>query len=160
MTKTGNQISGMNRSRTIISYMVALLSVSTAVLSCSVEAPVQNPDAMEPYKERSILVTGSVSDMDGKALEDVTITLKAYPQNDAGASPVTSETTYTSNKGTYSIHAKGSDMQLMCVITAEDMSGVYESLTQQVIISWKGMAFDEYTNMFIVNDCNFKLNKR
>ena len=120
----------------------------------------QNPDAIEPYKERSILVTGSVSDMDGKALEDITITLKAYPQDDAGASPVTSETTYSSNKGTYSIRAKGSDMQLICLITAEDMNGVYESLTQQVIISWKGMAFDEYSNMFIVNDCNFQLNKK
>lgn len=146
----------MSKARTLITSMVALLSVATAVLSCS--------DGMyegeSPYLERTMLVTGSVSDMGGNALEDITITLKAYPQDDVAASPVTSETRYTSNKGTYSIRAKGADMPLLCIITAEDMNGVYESQTQQVMISWKGMSFDEVLNMFVVNDCNFQLNRK
>lgn len=145
----------MKMARTSICYMVALLSVTTAVLSCSMEMY----DAEVPYSERTMLVTGSVSDLDGKALEDITITLKAYPQDDAAASPIVSESAYTSNKGTYSIHAKGSEMPLLCIVTAEDMNGTYESQTQQVLISWKGMAFDETSNMFVVNDCNFQLSK-
>ena len=146
----------MNRFRTSICYMVALLSVATAVLSCSMEMH----DGEIPYMERTILVTGSVSDMSGNALEDITITLKAYPQDDAAAAPVTSETAYTSNKGTYSIHAKGAQTPLLCIITAEDMGGVYESQTQQVIVSWKGLAFDEISNRFVVNNCNFQLIKK
>jgi hypothetical protein len=146
----------MNKARTFISYMVALLSVATAVLSCSVEMH----EAETPYQDRTVLVTGSVSDMGGTALEDITITFKAYPQNDAASSPVISETTYTSNKGTYSLHTRGSAMPLMCIITAEDKNGAYDSQTKQVFISWKGIAFDEAANMFVVNDCNFQLNRK
>ena len=40
------------------------------------------------------------------------------------------------------------------------MSGIYENQTQQVLISWKGMSFDEESNMFVVNDCNFQLSKK
>ena len=150
----------MRTIRTFITYIVALLSVATAVLSCSAEAMKQDPEALNPYIERTILVTGSVSDLYGNALEDITITLKAYPQDDAAASPTTSMITYTSNKGTYSIRAKGSDMELMCMITAEDAKGAYESQTQQVMISWKGMSFDETSNTFVVNDCNFQLSRK
>ena len=149
----------MNRSRTFIAYIVALLSLTTAVSSCSIEAA-PSPDFSDQHNERGILVTGTVSDKEGTALENISISLTAYPQNDASVSPVTSETTYTSNKGKYSIRVKGADMQLMCVITAEDMNGVYESQTQQVIISWSGTSFDEYSNMFVVNDCNFTLSEK
>ena len=150
----------MNRRRTLISYIAALLSAATAVLSCSVGAFPPMYDAANPYIERTILVTGSVSGPNGMPLEDITIILKAYPQNDATASPITSETTYTSNKGTYSIHAEGSDMQLMCIVTAEDSDGIYESQTQQIMVSWNSTAFDQESNTFVVNDCNFKLNRK
>lgn len=146
----------MSKTRTLICYMVALLSVATAVLSCS-EGMYETEI---PYSERTMLVSGSVSDMSGNALEDITIKLKAYPQDNAEADPVTSETTYTSNKGTYSIHAKGAEMPLLCIVTAEDMKGIYESQTQQVLISWKNMSFDEIANMFVVNNCNFQLSKK
>ena len=63
-------------------------------------------------------------------------------------------------EGTYSIRTKGADDPLLCIITAEDMSGIYENQTQQVLISWKGMSFDEESNMFVVNDCNFQLSKK
>lgn len=146
----------MNKARTLICYMVTLLSVTTAVLSCSVDMY----DAEVPYQERTMLVTGSVSDTSGNPLEDITITLKAYPQDDAAASPLTTETAYTNNKGTYSIHAKGYETPLLCIITAEDMAGTYESKTQKVLISWKGLSFDEASNTFVVNDCNFNLNRK
>lgn len=135
--------------------MLALLSAATAVLSCSAE---MNDEIL--FTERTILVTGSVSDISGNALEDITITLKAYPQDDASAAPVASETAYTSNKGTYSIRAKGADEPLLCIVTAEDINGIYENQTQQLLISWKGMSFDEASNMFVVNDCNFQLSKK
>lgn len=135
--------------------MLALLSAATAVLSCSAE---MNDEIL--FTERTILVTGSVSDISGNALEDITITLKAYPQDDAAAAPVASETAYTSNKGTYSIRAKGADEPLLCIVTAEDINGIYKNQTQQLLISWKGMSFDEASNMFVVNDCNFQLSKK
>ena len=51
-------------------------------------------------------------------------------------------------------------MPLLCIVTAEDMKGIYESQTQQVLISWKNMSFDEIANMFVVNNCNFQLSKK
>ena len=101
-----------------------------------------------------------VSDVDGNPLEDITINFKAYPQDDADASPISSETVYTNSKGTYSIHADGDARQLLCTITAEDKSGTYEIQTKQVIVTWKGSSYDAETNMFIVNDCNFQLSRK
>lgn len=152
--------SGMRTIRTFITYIAALLSIATAVLSCSKGVYDSMPDMEGVLPEKSILITGSVSDMEGKALEDITITFKAYPKDDVNAAPISTETAYSNSKGTFSILADGADMELLCIVTAEDQYGIYESQNQQIFVSWKGVSFDETANQYIVNDCSFILNRK
>ena len=152
--------SGMRTIRTFIIYITALLSVATAVLSCSIEPNVDIVDMESTAPRKSILITGSVFNMDGQSLEDIAITFKAYPKDDVNAAPISTETAYSNSKGTFSIMAEGANMELLCVVTAEDPNCIYESQTQQIFVSWKGVSFDETANQYIVNDCSFVLNRK
>ena len=152
--------SGMRTIRTIITYIAALLSVATAVLSCSKGDYVVMPDMEGTITERSILITGYVSNMEGQALEDITITFKAYPKDDVNAAPISTDTAYSNSKGTFSIMADGAEMDLICLVNAEDPDGIYESQSQQIFVSWKGVSFDASNNQYIVNDCSFVLNRK
>ena len=152
--------SGMRTNRTFITYIAALLSVATAVLSCSKGDYVVMPDMEGTITERSILITGYVSNMEGQALEDITITFKAYPKDDVNAAPISTDTAYSNSKGTFSIMADGAEMDLICLVNAEDPDGIYESQSQQIFVSWKGVSFDAYNNQYIVNDCSFVLNRK
>ena len=146
--------------RTYISYIAALLSAATAVLSCSKGDYDVMPDMEGTITERSILITGYVSNMEGQALEDITITFKAYPKDDVNAAPISTDTAYSNSKGTFSIMADGAEMDLICLVNAEDPDGIYESQSQQIFVSWKGVSFDAYNNQYIVNDCSFVLNRK
>lgn len=152
--------SGMRTIRIFITYIAALLSVATAVLSCSIEPNVDIVDMESAAPRKSILITGSVFNMDGQSLEDIAITFKAYPKDDVNAAPISTETAYSNSKGTFSIMAEGADMELLCIVTAEDPDGIYESQNQQIFVSWKGVSFDETANQYIVNDCSFVLNRK
>ena len=152
--------SGMRTNRTFITYIAALLSVATAVLSCSTGDYVVMPDMEGTITERSILITGYVSNMEGQALEDITITFKAYPKDDVNAAPISTDTAYSNSKGTFSIMADGAEMDLICLVNAEDPDGIYESQSQQIFVSWKGVSFDASNNQYIVNDCSFVLNRK
>ena len=150
----------MRTIRIFITYIAALLSVATAVLSCSIEPNVDIVDMESAAPRKSILITGSVFNMDGQSLEDIAITFKAYPKDDVNAAPISTETAYSNSKGTFSIMAEGADMELLCIVTAEDPDGIYESQNQQIFVSWKGVSFDETANQYIVNDCSFVLNRK
>ena len=152
--------SGMRTNRTFITYIAALLSVATAVLSCSKGDYDVMPDMEGTITERSILITGYVSNMEGQALEDITITFKAYPKDDVNAAPISTDTAYSNSKGTFSIMADGAEMDLICLVNAEDPDGIYESQSQQIFVSWKGVSFDAYNNQYIVKDCSFVLNRK
>ena len=156
----GIDLSGMRTIRTFITYIAALLSVATAVLSCSAGNYEYYPDPAGPKPERSILITGSVCDKGGQALKNISIAFKSYPQQDADANPISTETVYSSSNGEFSIHAEGADMDLICILTADDPEGIYESQNLQVFVSWKGVSFEERTQTYIVNDCNFALNRK
>lgn len=151
----------MRTIRTFIAYIAALLSVTTAVLSCSKESFDVMPDMEDGVlPAKSILITGSVSNMEGQVLEDIKITFEAYPKDDVNAAPISTETAYSNSKGTFSIMADGADMDLICSVSAEDPDGLYESLSKQIFISWKGVSFDASNNLYIVNDCSFVLNRK
>ena len=149
--------SGMKIFRTYIFSIAALLSVATAVLSCSVGVFDAMPDMDGALPEKMISITGAVCSHDGQLLEDVAITFKSYLQNDMDAAPITTETVYSNSKGEFSILAEGADIDL-CILTAEDPSGLYESQTIQILVSWEGVSFDRLSNTYVVNDCNFVLN--
>ena len=150
----------MRTIRIFITYIAALLSVATAVLSCSIEPNVDIVDMESTAPRKSILITGSVFNMDGQSLEDIAITFKAYPKDDVNAAPISTETAYSNSKGTFSIMAEGANMELLCVVTAEDPNCIYESQTQQIFVSWKGVSYDQTSNQYIKNDCNFVLSKK
>lgn len=111
---------------------------------------------------RSITITGAVTDaQSGKPLEDITIYFKAYPQDTPDARPIISTEVHTTSNGTYTIQeSEPIDESLLCVLTTQDANGVYESKTNQVIVSWSGLSYDKTSGQFIVNDCSFQLNKK
>lgn len=152
--------SGMKIFRTYIFSIAALLSVATAVLSCSVGVFDAMPDMEGALPEKMISITGAVCSHDGQLLEDVAITFKSYLQNDMDADPITTETVYSNSKGEFSILAEGADTDLFCILTAEDPSGLYESQTRQILVSWEGVSFDRSSNTYVVNDCSFVLDRK
>lgn len=146
----------------ILNIFITLLAMA-AISSCSKEMPGKadhvntNGDGL-----RSITITGAVTDaQSGKPLEDITIHFKAYPQDTPDASPLIIDEVHTTSNGTYTVHASGLLYEpLLCVLTAQDVKDVYESKTNQVIISWSGMSYDKESGQFVVNDCTFQLNKK
>ena len=157
---TGIDLSGMKTIRTFITYIAALLSVATAVLSCSVGIYDTMSDMEGELLAKRISITGSVCSRDGQLLEDVAITFKSYIQNDIEAAPINTETVYSNSKGEFSILSEGADVDLFCIVTAEDPNGVYESQTCKIVVSWEGVSFDRLSNTYVVNDCNFVLNRK
>lgn len=152
--------SGMKIFRTYIFSIAALLSVATAVPSCSVGAYDMMPDMEGVGEGKRISITGSVYSLDGMPLEDMSITFKSYLQDDMDSAPMIMETVYSNSKGEFSILTKGADTDLFCIVTAEDPNGVYESQTRQILVSWEGVSFDRLSNTYVVNDCSFVLNRK
>lgn len=138
-------------------HIFTLLLTAAIASSCSVgmDMEVGKPGL---DRQRSILISGQVMDASGNVLEDITIDFNAYSQNDAGGSTVSSETVHTDSKGRFSITAEGAQEALLCTVTAQDKDGRYESQTKQIIVTWDGTSFQD--NLFVVNDCNFHLNKK
>ena len=118
--------SGMRTIRIFITYIAALLSVATAVLSCSIEPNADFVDMEGTAPRKSILITGTVINMEGKALEDIAINFKAYPKDNADAAPVSTETAYSNSKGIFSIMADGAEMELLCIVTDLNKSVTFE----------------------------------
>ena len=152
--------SGMKIFRTYIFSIAALLSVATAVLSCSVGVYDTMPDIEGVGEGKRISITGSVYSLDGMPLEDMSITFKSYLQDDMDSAPMIMETVYSNSKGEFSILTEGADADLFCIVTAEDPDGVYASQTRQILVSWEGVSFDRLSNTYVVNDCSFVLNRK
>ena len=110
--------------------------------------------------EKMISITGAVCSQDGQVLEDIAITFRSYLQNDMDAALITTETVYSNSKGEFSILAAGADTDLFCILTAEDPSGLYESQTRKILVSWEGVSFDRSSNTYVVNDCSFVLDRK
>ena len=146
----------MARLKIISAYLAALLLTSTAVLSCSVGAydMMESPDTDMP---RSIFISGTVSDQNGNALEGISVTFHVYPYDDSSTSPLFTETVYTNSLGIYTHRCIGIGTPIRCIVAASDLQEFYQSQMIEVIVSWTGDAFDQETNTFVVNDCNFIL---
>lgn len=142
---------------------ILMLLLSAAVLaSCSMEMePEHWGDMMGDKDIRSIIITGAVTDAStGQPLEDITIHFKAYPQDIPDASPIFTDEVHSTSSGTFTIHASGNIYEsLLCVLTAQDAGNIYESKTNQVIVTWSGPSFDRNSGTFVVNDCTFQLKK-
>lgn len=147
--------------RTKIAHILILLLAATVAVSCS-KADMAIEDMAGNPRVRSILITGAVMDaQSGQALEDITIHFRAYPQEHPDADPIIIDEVHTTSNGTYTIQAYGEIYEpLLCVLTTQDNKEIYESKTNQVIISWSGTSFDKSSGTFVINDCSFQLSKK
>lgn len=134
-----------------------ILIAAAAVISCDKALVADN--GYELGGDYRIVVTGSVSAMDNTPLEEIKVTLNAYPPDVLYPLPLVTKTVYTDNKGLYSVDAFGFSGSIICNVKAESQDGSYNSETQELKITWSGPSFDEKNNTFFVNDCNFKLVK-
>ncbi|MGM9736179.1 MAG: hypothetical protein ACI3ZL_07185 [Candidatus Cryptobacteroides sp.] len=69
-------------------------------------------------------------------------------------------TEYTDERGIYTIIANGFTQSITGCITAKDPNDIYSSTSREIMVNWKGEAYDPVTSSFVVNDCNFQLQKK
>lgn len=130
-----------------------LLCAAAISLSCS---GLLNEDPAALDGDGTIMICGTVSS-DDKPLEGIKMVFKAYEN---GSSPIMTMNAYTGSDGIYSIHATGFSGPVTCTVSATDESKTYEdSKAAEINVSWQGSAYDKERNTFVVNDCNFHLNK-
>lgn len=145
--------------------IAALLSVMTAVLSCSMESfDASNGDhASAPVPMlNKLVINGTAMDKDtGAPLQEIQITMTATEIFDSQEGRIVTKSTYTNNKGQYMIAADGFSRPITCMVKAEDPNGTYKPATpQEVVVSWKGSAYDESASTFFVNGCDFYMEKK
>ena len=135
-------------------YIIVLLSVTMAALSCS------KPSYEPSYDSLTLVVSGVACDKNsGEVLEGIRIHLYAAGNSEAGEDKIQTNSVYTDNRGYFTLTAKGFTGPVSCTITAEDRNGIYGFERQDLKVSWSGTSFDTYTGNFYVNDCNFYMEK-
>ncbi|MBO5499593.1 MAG: hypothetical protein J5990_09395 [Bacteroidales bacterium] len=135
---------------------IMLLSLAMAALSCSM-APL-DPGRYDGIY--TVVVSGAVSDKESTLpLEGIKITLNASEPFQIRET-IRTMTVYTDNRGRFTLTAEGFTEKIFCTLTAEDVNSEYESVKQELNISWNGSSFDEHTGTFYVNDCDFYLEKK
>lgn len=145
----------------LLSNIAALLSVLTAVSSCST-GDIHINDDLSDQSSNTLVITGTVSDLStGKPLEDIYITLTATELYDSQDGRIVTKSTYTNNKGQYAVAADGFIRPVTCTLNATDKKGVYkDAAPQEVMVSWKGTAYDSANSIFNANGCDFYLEKK
>lgn len=143
--------------RNIFNIFAMLLTLSAA-FSCSA---FEEPDKDFSSETLSFVITGTVSDFTTSVpLEGIKISVSVYPAADPDGPAVEEMNVYTGNNGIYTIEAEGHDDALRCVLAVSDPEDVYEEAVQEVGITWTGVSYDGFNSRFVVNDCDFKLNKK
>ena len=107
--------------------------------------------------EGTVIVSGVVSDKDtGAILKDITITYESY---DLRGKMIQTKKSYSSSNGTYVIEANGYTSKITCTLTASVPVGCYSESQIELNVDWNGSMFNAETDTFVVNDCNFHLQK-
>lgn len=138
-------------------YILSAVLLTTFMASCST--------GLEPVEDLentgyTIVVSGTVADITTtEPLENVKITLYAAEVTEYGEGALVNRTVYTDNRGRFELTESGFQQKITCRVTAEDQSGVYESATQEMVVSWNGTSYNSQTRTSYVNDVNFYLKK-
>ena len=144
---SGIYIAGMFKKLT---YILGILFLATTV-SCSKE------DCCMLVGEGTVIISGVVSDKDtGAILKDITITYESY---DLRGKIIQTKKSYSSSNGTYVIEANGYTSKITCTLTASVTDGSYSESQIELNVDWNGSMFNAETDTFVVNDCNFHLQK-
>lgn len=137
-----------------IIYILLVLLALPAAFSCESIMDMGDTD----YR---LVITGTVSDFHTNApLEGIKISFIARIKGDTKGKPLYEMNVYTDNHGVYTIDTDAYPTPVTCTITASDTKNAYRSSENEVEVSWTGVSFDMFSNTFIVNDCNFKLEKK
>ena len=139
--------------------IATLLSLLAAVSSCS---SFSDHDLETGKKQKNLFISGVAVDIaTGNPIEEIQITMTATELYDSHEGRVVTKSTYTNNYGLYTIATEGFSEPLTCIIKAEDPNGIYlPAASQEVKVSWQGMAYDDASNTFFVNECNFYMEKK
>ena len=141
--------------------LLALVILSATAASCSL-AFLNDEDTVLDGNLK-IVINGVVSDVVTNAsLTDIMVTFSAFAENSPSVLPLISKTAYTDSDGIYSIEVAGFSDTITCILTAEstDQSQTqYESLENKIVVTWSGSSFDDNSNTFYVNDCNFQMKR-
>lgn len=137
-----------------IIYILVMLLALPAAFSCES----MNIGGTADYR---LVITGTVSDFNTDApLEGIKVSFSARIQGDVKGKPLYEMNVYTDNHGTYTIDTDTYPTPVTCTITASDTEGTYISSVNEVEVTWSGVSFDAFSSTFIVNDCDFKLEKK
>lgn len=149
--------------RNILNIFILLL-FTTAVLSCSEMMPMEpslNDDMNEKPASFTLIISGTASDKnEAFPLEEIKITLHAAEIADGQEAELFTKTTYTDNRGKFTLSAEGFTKPVSCIITAEDPNGEYTSWTHEIpLISWDSSYNMTPDGTCFINDCDFFLEK-
>lgn len=137
-----------------IIYILLVLLALPAAFSCESMMDIGSTD----YR---LVITGTVSDFHSNApLEGIKISFSACIKGDTKGKPLYEMNVYTDNHGVYTIDTDAYPTPVTCTITASDTKNAYRSSENEVEVSWTGVSFDTFSSTFVVNDCNFKLEKK
>ena len=141
--------------------ILALTILAAISISCS--TALLNDEETVLDGEFAIVVNGVVSDVVSNApIKDIQVTFSAFATNSLSVMPLISKTVSTKADGTYSFKVFGFSDPVTCKITAmskEDAENRYETMTNEVVVTWEGNSYDPDSKTFFVNDCNFQMEK-
>lgn len=135
----------MHRNIHIITIMLLAL---TFLCGCSKERKLDG--------DFTVVINGTVSvAATGEPVEGVQITFKAIDTNHS--KELISRTIYTDSNGSYMIESEGFYSPLKCIldVTHPDYNGIMKT----ILVNWNSSSYDDETNTFFVNECNFHLEK-
>ena len=141
----------------------ALVYILSAVLLTAFSASCST--GLEPVEDLkntgyTIVISGTAADIaTTEPLENVKITLYAAAVAENGGGALVSRSVYTDNRGRFQLTEGGFQQKILCMITAEDQTGNYESATQEMVVSWSGTSYNPQTRTSYVNDVDFYLKK-
>ena len=137
-----------------IIYILVMLLALPAAFSCEDMNLGVNAD----YR---LVITGTVSDFNTNApLEGIKVSFSARIQGDTKGKPLYEVNVYTDNRGAYTIDMDTYRTSVTCTITASDTEDIYISSANEVEVTWSGVSFDSFSSTFVVNDCDFKLERK
>ena len=104
----------------------------------------------------TVVINGTVSvAATGEPLEGVQITFKAIDTN--RSKELISRNIYTDSNGSYMIESEGFNSPLKCIIDVTHPD--YNSIMKTILVNWNSSSYDDETNTFFVNECDFHLEK-
>lgn len=148
----------MNRT---IAHIFAASLFTLSLASCNAEMSLY-PDYNEvPSADGyTVIISGTASDRHtAEPLENVKVTLHAAEITGDDHGTIYTKSVYTDNRGKYEIREDGFRKMIICRLTAEDQTGLYQNASAEMNVTWSGPSFDAVNGAFYANDIDFYLEK-